>query len=177
MNKPDKTGLLLDPYFSATKAIWLLKHIDGARTLAEKGDLLFGTIDSFLPWKLTGGQSHMTDMTNASRTMLNIHTFEWDKDLCDLFQVLEQMLPEVLGNTGDFGKTAQGLFEVPIPITGMAGDQQAATVGQARFEKGMAKSTTVPVVLCCLIPVGGIEITHRMLTTIAIKLEMILPKV
>ena len=137
-----KTGLVVDPYFSATKIAWLLKHVSGAKEAAEKGDLLFGTIDSFLLWKLTGGKNHFTDMTNASRTMLfNIHTFEWDDDLCNLFRVPKAILPKVMGNCGEFGVTAAGLFDAPIQITGMAGDQQAATVGQACFKKGMAKST------------------------------------
>lgn len=168
----EKTGLLVDPYFSATKIAWLLKHITGAKEAAEKGDLLFGTIDSFLLWKLTGGKRHITDMTNASRTMLyNIHTFEWDEDLCDLFRVPKCMLPQVMGNCGEFGQTAPGLFDTPIQITGMAGDQQAATVGQACFKKGMAKST-YGTGCFMLLNTGetAIRSKNRLLTTIAYQI-------
>lgn len=168
----DKTGLLVDPYFSATKIAWLLKHVSGAKEAADKGDLLFGTIDCFLLWKLTGGQSHITDMTNASRTMLfNIHTFEWDADLCDMFRVPKAMLPQVMGNCGEFGATASGLFETPIQITGMAGDQQAATVGQACFKKGMAKSTYGTG--CFMLMNTGetaLRSKNRLLTTIAYQI-------
>lgn len=135
-----KTGLLLDPYFSATKLEWILDNVAGARQAAEAGDLLFGTVDSYLLWHLTGGKSHATDITNASRTMLyNIVTQDWDDDLLKLFNIPRQMLPEVRDNSGDFGAT--NLLGHPITIGGMAGDQQAALIGQACFAPGMVKST------------------------------------
>lgn len=132
----EKTGLLLDPYFSATKINWVLDNIDGARAAAEAGKLLFGTVDSFLLWHLTGGKLHATDMTNASRTMLfNIHTLQWDDDLLDLFNIPKSLLAAVKENVADFGTYHD------IPITGMAGDQQAALIGQACVKAGMMKST------------------------------------
>ncbi|MDF1655317.1 MAG: glycerol kinase GlpK [Coxiellaceae bacterium] len=138
----EKTGLLLDPYFSATKIAWLLGHIEGARAAADKGQLLFGTIESYLLWKMTGGKKHLTDATNASRTLLfNIHNQQWDKELLELFDIPPQLLPEVVDNVGRFGETLPDLFGESIAITGMAGDQQAATVGQACFQAGMLKST------------------------------------
>ena len=138
----DKTGLLLDPYFSATKVGWLLDNVDGARERAQQGELAFGTVDSFLLWKLTGGRSHKTDATNASRTMLyNIHQNSWDQSLLELFDVPENMLPQVMDCADDFGETEASLFGQPIAILGIAGDQQAALVGQACFKAGMAKST------------------------------------
>ena len=167
-----KTGLLVDPYFSATKIAWLLKHISGAKEAAEKGDVLFGTIDCFLLWKLTGGVKHITDITNASRTMLyNIHTFDWDVDLCELFGIPKAMLPRVMGNCGEFGVTAPGLFNTPIAITGMAGDQQAATIGQACFKKGMAKST-YGTGCFMLLNTGekAVRSQNRLLTTIAYQI-------
>jgi glycerol kinase len=137
-----KTGLLLDPYFSATKIAWMLDHVPGARARAIRGELVFGTIDSFLLWRLTGGTVHATDITNASRTLLyDIHTQRWDAELCRLFRVPEALLPKVHDNSRVFGVTAPGLFEVQVPIAGMAGDQQAALFGQACFEPGMAKAT------------------------------------
>ena len=136
------TGLLLDPYFSATKLRWILDHVTGARERAEQGELAFGTIDTFLLWRLTGGKVHATDATNASRTMLfNIHSQEWDKALLELFQVPESVLPEVKDCSADFGTTEAGLFGRTLPIGGIAGDQQAAAIGQACFEPGMIKST------------------------------------
>jgi glycerol kinase len=138
----DKTGLLLDPYFSATKLAWILDHVAGARERAERGELAFGTIDCFLLWRLTGGKVHATDITNAGRTLLlDIRKGEWDEELLRLFRIPAALLPEVRDNSGVFGETASGLFERPIPIAGMAGDQQAALFGQACFEPGMAKST------------------------------------
>ena len=135
-----KTGLLLDPYFSATKIAWLLDNISGARDRAERGELAFGTMDSWLLWNLTGGKSHATDATNASRTLLyNIHQGEWDTELLTLFNIPQSLLPEVKDCAADFGSTS--LFGEPITIMGMAGDQHAATLGQACFEKGMIKST------------------------------------
>ena len=137
-----KTGLLLDPYFSATKLAWLLDNVAGARVRAEKGDLAFGTIDSFLLWRLTGAKVHATDVTNASRTLLyDIHAQRWDAELCRLFRIPEAILPEVRDNSGTFGLTEPGLFDRQIVIGGMAGDQQAALIGQACFEPGMVKST------------------------------------
>jgi glycerol kinase len=137
-----KTGLLLDPYFSATKLAWLLDNVAGARSRAETGALAFGTIDSFLLWRLTGGKVHATDVTNASRTLLyDIHAQRWDAELCRLFQIPEAILPEVRDNSGTFGLTEPGLFGRQVGIGGMAGDQQAALIGQACFEPGMVKST------------------------------------
>ncbi len=137
-----KTGLLIDPYFSATKVNWILDHVEGARQRAERGELAFGTIDSFLIWRLTNGRVHATDATNASRTMLfNIHDQTWDPELLDLFGVPPALLPDVRDSAADFGVTDKALLGVEIPISGVAGDQQAALVGQACFEPGMLKST------------------------------------
>ena len=138
-----KTGLLLDPYFSATKLNWILENVAGARQRAEAGDLLFGTVDSYLIWHLTGGAAHVTDATNAARTMMyNIVDGCWDDDLLTLFDIPRQMLPEVKDCAADFGVTRSDLFDgAKIPILGVAGDQQAATVGQACFNPGMIKST------------------------------------
>jgi glycerol kinase len=136
----EKTGLLLDPYFSATKIGWILDHVPGARARAEKGELLFGTIDSWLIYKLTGGRVHATDVTNASRTMLlNLKTLGWDAQMLSLFGVPAAMLPEVRDSAGAFGET--GAFGATIPILGNAGDQQAAAFGQACFNPGDVKST------------------------------------
>lgn len=136
----EKTGLLLDPYFSATKILWILDNVPNARKKAEAGELAFGTVDTFLLWKLTEGLSHATDATNASRTLLfNIKTQQWDKELLSAFNIPESLLPSVLDCSADFGKT--NLFGHPITIAGMAGDQQAATIGQACFKTGMVKST------------------------------------
>lgn len=137
-----KTGLLLDPYFSATKIAWILDTVKGARKKAENGDLAFGTVDTFLLWRLTGGRVHATDATNASRTMLfNIKTHKWDKGLLELFDIPPSILPEVMDNCANFGSTRSDLLGRVIPIGGMAGDQQAALVGQACFREGMVKST------------------------------------
>lgn len=137
-----KTGLLLDPYFSGTKLRWLLDNVEGARARAEKGELCFGTIDSWLIYNLTGGKRHVTDATNASRTLLfNIETNEWDEELLRLFDIPRGVLPEVLDCCADFGMTSKELLGAPIRIAGVAGDQQAATVGQACFEPGLMKST------------------------------------
>lgn len=138
----EKTGLPLDAYFSATKIRWILDHIPGGREKAERGEWLFGTVDTWLLWNLTGGQIHATDYSNASRTMLyNIHTLEWDPELLELFGIPQAMLPEVRPSSGTFGKTETGLFDGSIPIGGIAGDQQAALFGQTCFEKGEAKNT------------------------------------
>jgi glycerol kinase len=137
-----RTGLLIDAYFSATKLNWLLEHVDGARQRAEQGKLAFGTIDSFLLWRLTGGAVHATDATNASRTMMfNIHTQDWDQWLLELFQIPAAILPGVKDCIADFGTTDPALFGRPMPIGGIAGDQQAAAIGQACLEPGMIKST------------------------------------
>jgi len=134
----DRTGLLVDPYFSATKLKWILDHVDGARAKAMNGDLLFGTVDSFLIWKLTGGASHYTDATNAARTMLyDIRKGRWSQTICDLFDIPMNMLPQVKDSADNFGECRADLFGRPIPICGVAGDQQAATIGQACFEPGM----------------------------------------
>lgn len=139
----DKTGLLLDPYFSGTKVKWLLDHVEGAREKAEKGDLLFGTIDTWLVWKLSGGKAHVTDYSNASRTLMyNIYDLEWDDQLLDYLTVPKQMLPEVKASSEVYGETvAHHFFGQNIPIAGIAGDQQAALFGQACFEAGEAKNT------------------------------------
>lgn len=138
----EKTGLLLDPYFSGTKLKWLLDNVEGAREKAKAGKLMFGTVDSYLIWKLTGGVSHVTDATNAARTMLyNIREGQWDAEICARFDIPMSMLPEVRDCASDFGTTRSDLFGVPLPILGVAGDQQAATIGQACFAPGMLKST------------------------------------
>ncbi len=138
----DKTGLLLDPYFSGTKLKWLLDKVDGARARAQAGELLFGTVDCYLIWKLTGGARHVTDATNAARTMLyNIRTGDWDAQICARFDIPVAMLPQVLDCAADFGTTRADLFGGELPILGVAGDQQAATIGQACFDPGMLKST------------------------------------
>ena len=136
------TGLRLDPYFSATKVAWILDNVDGARRLADSGQLAFGTVDSFLLWRLTGGAIHATDATNASRTMLfNIHTQAWDDELLGLLRIPGSMLPEVLDSAAEFGSTSEDAVGAVIPVCGIAGDQQAALIGQAGFEYGMTKST------------------------------------
>lgn len=137
-----KTGLLLDPYFSATKLHWILENIEGAREKAERGELCFGTIDSWLIWNLTGGKVHATDYSNAARTMLfNIHTLEWDKELLDLFNIPSSILPDVKPSSGLFGYTDVGVLGAELPIAGVAGDQQAALFGQCCFDTGEMKNT------------------------------------
>ncbi|NUR46445.1 MAG: glycerol kinase GlpK [Sphingomonas sp.] len=167
-----KTGLLLDPYFSATKLAWILDHVPGARERAERGELAAGTIDCFLLWRLTGGAIHATDVTNAGRTsLLDIRSGAWDTELCRLFRVPEQLLPEVRDNSGSFGISAPGLFDAELPIAGMAGDQQAALFGQACFHEGMIKST-YGTGCFMLINTGGdpVPSKHRLLTTPAYRL-------
>ncbi len=138
----EKTGLLIDPYFSATKIRWILQNVPEAKALAESGNLLFGTIDTWLIWNLTGGQVHATDYSNASRTMLfNIHTLEWDKELLELLEIPASILPEVRPSSGIFGAALPLLFGASIPIAGAAGDQQSALFGQACFSPGAAKNT------------------------------------
>ena len=165
-----KTGLLLDPYFSATKLHWLLTHIEGAAERAARGELLFGTMDSYLIWKLTEGRAHVTDATNAARTMLyDIRQGCWDAQICVLMQVPPAMLPDVRDCASEFGTTT--LFGADIPILGVAGDQQAATIGQACFEPGMLKST-YGTGCFALLNTGDTLVTskNRMLGTIAYQL-------
>ena len=138
----EKTGLVVDAYFSATKLKWILDNVEGAREEAKKGDLLFGTVDTWLLWRLTGGKVHATDCSNASRTMLfNIHKLNWDDELLELFDVPKRMLPEVLPTSATFGFTEKGFFGREIPIASVVGDQQAALFGQACFQPGMVKNT------------------------------------
>ncbi|GAA3962010.1 glycerol kinase GlpK [Pedobacter ginsengiterrae] len=138
----EKTGLIIDSYFSATKAKWILDNVAGAREQAEAGKLAFGTIDSWLIWKLTAGKTHVTDVTNASRTMIyNIHTLEWDNELLDLFSIPKQMLPEVKSSSEVYGETAGNILAAKMPIAGIAGDQQSALFGQMCIEPGMVKNT------------------------------------
>lgn len=168
-----RTGLLIDPYFSATKLAWILDHVDGARALARSGRLLFGTIDSFLIWKATGGARHVTDATNAARTMLyNIVNGCWDAEICALLDIPMAMLPEVKDSAADFGTTRADLLGREIPILGVAGDQQAATVGQACFQPGMVKST-YGTGCFALLNTGGtlVESRNRLLGTIAYQLD------
>lgn len=168
-----KTGLLLDPYFCASKISWLLDNIKGARKKAESGELAFGTIDCFLLWRLTNGASHITDATNASRTLLfNIHTQKWDDELLRLFNIPDKILPQVFDNAAEFGKTDPNLFGTKIPICAMAGDQQAALVGQACFQPGMIKSTYGTGTFLVL-NTGDRSITsqNHLLTTLAYRLH------
>src|SRR5690554_2137506 len=166
-----RTGLLIDPYFSATKLRWLLDNVDGTRERAERGELRFGTIDSFLLWRLTGGRVHRTDATNASRTMLfNIHNQQWDEDLLQLLDIPRSLLPEVLDNAADFGQTDAALFGASLPIAAMAGDQQAALVGQACFAPGSVKSTYGTG--CFMVMNTGeqpVASSHRLLTTVGYR--------
>lgn len=168
----DRSGLLIDPYFSATKLHWLLDNVAGVRERAEQGKLRFGTIDSFLLWRLTGGKVHRTDATNASRTMLfNIHQQQWDKDLLKLLEIPHSLLPEVLDSAADFGHTDAALFGTSIPICAVAGDQQAALIGQACFAPGSVKSTYGTG--CFMVMNTGqtpVKSEHRLLTTVAYRL-------
>ena len=169
----EATGLLLDPYFSATKIAWVLDHVPDARARATRGELAFGTIDSFLLWRLTGGTVHATDVTNAARTLLwNIRTGEWDAELCRLLRVPIAMLPQVHDNAHVFGTTTPDLFGAPIPIAGIAGDQQAALFGQACFARGMTKST-YGTGCFMLLNTGpeAIRSQQRLLTTPAYRLD------
>ncbi len=168
-----KTGLLLDPYFSGTKIAWLLEHVEGARAAAQAGKLVFGTIDTFLLWRLTGGKVHATDATNAARTLLlDIKTGAWDGELAGLFGVPAAMLPQVKDCAADFGTTLSDLFGGPIRILGVAGDQQAATVGQGCFSPGMMKST-YGTGCFALLNTGNVPVAskNRLLTTIAYQLD------
>lgn len=169
----NKTGLLIDPYFSATKIRWILDNVSEARALAQEGNLLFGTVDSYLLWKLTGGKSHMTDATNASRTMVyNIHHQQWDDELLALFNIPTNILPEVMDSSANFGITEESLFGLSIPIQGIAGDQQAALFGQTCFQAGMAKSTYGTG--CFLMVNTGNQVlksANKLLSTIAYQLD------
>jgi glycerol kinase len=165
----ERCGLLIDPYFSATKIAWLLDNVNGARQQAERGELAFGTVDSYLLWRLTNGAVHATDVTNASRTMLfNIHTGDWDAELMRLFRVPASLLPEARDTAGPFGVVAKEHLGVSLPILAVAGDQQSALVGQACFEPGMVKATYGTGAFI-LLNTGArpIRSSHRMLTTIA----------
>ncbi len=166
-----RTGLLLDPYFSGTKLAWILDNVPGARARAERGELAFGTIDSFLLWRLTGGSVHATDATNAGRTMLfDIHAQCWDADLLALLRIPDALLPEVRDNSGVFGHTALGLFDASIPIGGMAGDQQAALFGQGCLAPGMAKATYGTGCFVLLNTGEAVASHNRLLTTPAYRL-------
>ena len=168
-----KTGLRLDPYFSATKVAWILDNVANARQQAEKGQLAFGTIDCFLLWRLTGGRVHATDASNASRTLLfNIHSQEWDRELLELFNIPESLLPEVKDSACDYGVTNQTVIGAEIPICGIAGDQQAALIGQAGFQTGATKSTYGTG--CFVIANTGeqaVQSKHNLLTTVAYRLD------
>ncbi|MDG0793761.1 glycerol kinase GlpK [Cohnella ginsengisoli] len=169
-----KTGLLVDAYFSGTKAKWLLDHVEGAREMAARGDLLFGTIDTWLVWKMSGGKTHVTDYSNASRTLLfNIHSLEWDDELLEILEVPRSMLPEVRSSSEVYAHTVDHhFFGRNIPIAGIAGDQQAALFGQACFEKGMVKNTYGTG--CFMLMNTGADAVaskHGLLTTIAWGLE------
>ena len=168
-----RTGLLLDPYFSGTKIKWLLEHVPGARARAARGELAFGTVDTFLIWKLTGGKVHATDATNAARTLIyNIAKGEWDAEICALLDIPLSLLPEVKDCAADYGTTRPDLFGRAIPILGVAGDQQAATVGQACFAPGMMKSTYGTG--CFALLNTGTDMVpskNRLLTTIAYRLD------
>ena len=167
------TGLLFDPYFSATKLVWLLENVPGARARAEKGELAAGTIDSFLLWRFTGGRVHATDATNASRTLLfDIHRQAWSEELLALFGIPRALLPEVRDTADEFGTTEAGLFDWPLPILAMVGDQQAAGVGQACFEPGMIKSTYGTG--CFVLVNSGHEAPqskNRLVTTVGVRIK------
>jgi glycerol kinase len=169
----EKTGLLLDPYFSGTKIAWILDHVEGARPRAERGELAFGTVDSFLLWRLTGGRVHATDATNAARSLLyNIRTGEWDEELLELLRVPRAILPEVRDSAADFGVTDASVVGASIRIAGIAGDQHAAALGQACFKPGMLKST-YGTGCFALLNTGAdfVPSQNRLLTTIAYRLD------
>ncbi len=168
-----KTGLRLDPYFSGTKIAWILDNVDGARRRAEKGDLAFGTIDSFLLWRLSGGRVHATDATNASRTLLfNLHTQDWDDELLEMLSVPRALLPEVRDCAADFGVASDACLGGDVPVYGIAGDQQAALIGQAGFDYGMTKCTFGTG--CFVVANTGDAALHsenQLLTTVAMRLD------
>jgi len=168
-----KTGLIIDAYFSGSKINWILNHVEGAKQLANAGKLAFGTVDSWLIWKFTGGKTHVTDVTNASRTMLyNIKTLEWDEELLRIFDIPRSMLPEVKESSEVYGETAGNIFAAKIPIAGIAGDQQAALFGQMCTDKGMVKNT-YGTGCFMLMNIGDhfIESKNNLLTTIAWKIN------
>ncbi|MGB1451773.1 MAG: FGGY family carbohydrate kinase, partial [Marinirhabdus sp.] len=168
----EKTGLVIDAYFSGTKLKWLLDHVEGAREKARQGKLCFGTIDSWVVWKLTRGEKHVTDVSNASRTLLyNIHTLQWDDELLKLLDIPKNILPQVTDSSGIVGKTHEGLFTERIPIAGIAGDQQAALFGQQCTQKGMVKNT-YGTDCFLLMNTGGTPVcsNNNLLTTIAWKI-------
>ena len=169
----NRTGLVLDPYFSGSKLAWILDNLPGIRSRAEAGELLFGTVDSWLLWNLTGGERHCTDPGNASRTLLfNIHSLSWDQELLDIFRIPAVMLPEVHASSGIFGETAPGLFGARIPIAGIAGDQQAALFGQVCTRPGMVKNTYGTG--CFMLMHTGREPVvsrNRLLTTVAWQID------
>ena len=168
----DKTGLLLDPYFSGTKIAWILKNVAGAQAAADKGALAAGTIESFLLWRLTGGKVHASDATNASRTLLlDVRKGTWDPELAKLLGVPQSMLPAVVDNAGELGVTTADILGSPVPVLGMAGDQQAATVGQACIKGGMVKAT-YGTGCFAILNTGSMAVrsSHRLLTTIAYQL-------
>lgn len=169
----ERTGLLLDPYFSGTKIAWILKNVAGAQAAADKGALAAGTVESFLLWRLTGGKVHASDATNASRTMLlDIRHGNWDPELAKLLGVPPSMLPKVVDNAGELGMTTADVLGAPVPVLGMAGDQQAATVGQACIKPGMVKAT-YGTGCFAILNTGSMAVrsSHRLLTTIAYQLE------
>jgi len=168
-----KTGLILDPYFSATKVAWLLKNVPSAKTRAQQGQLLFGTVDSYLLWHLTKGLKHCTDATNASRTMLfNLETQDWDDELLKLFEIPRQMLPTILNSADNFGVVAKDFFQAEIPIGAMIGDQQAALIGQGCVKPGESK-VTFGTGAFLLVNTGDqlIRSKHKLLTTVAYKIH------
>jgi glycerol kinase len=164
-----KTGLVLDAYFSGSKVRWLLDHVPGARLRAERGELAFGTVDTWLVWNLTGGALHLTDPSNASRTLFyNLETGDWDDELLRLFGVPRSMLPEIRPSSAVYGRTANGVFDTPIPLAGLAGDQQAALFGQNCFARGLAKNTYgTGCFLLMNIGTRPLPSRHRLLTTVA----------
>ena len=169
----EKTGLVIDAYFSATKWKWILDNVPGAGEKARRGELAFGTVDSWLIWNLTGGKVHVTDVTNASRTMLfNIHTLEWDPELLDLFGIPESVLPEVRSSSEVYGNTDEGILSVPIPIAGIAGDQQAATFGQMCLSAGSVKNTYgTGCFILCNTGEKPVRSENNLVTTIAWQLD------
>ncbi len=168
-----KTGLVIDAYFSATKWNWILENVPGAREKAEKGELAFGTIDSWLIWKLTGGKVHVSDVTNASRTMLyNIHTLDWDPELLELFGIPIEVLPEVRSSSEVYGEVSRDIFPHPVPIAGIAGDQQAATFGQMCLSPGSVKNTYgTGCFILCNTGEKPVRSENNLITTIAWQLK------
>ena len=169
----DKTGLVIDAYFSATKWKWILDNVPGAGEKARRGELAFGTVDSWLIWNLTGGKVHVTDVTNASRTMLfNIHTLEWDPELLDLFGIPRSVIPEVRSSSEVYGNSAEGILSVPVPIAGIAGDQQAATFGQMCLSAGSVKNTYgTGCFILCNTGEEAVRSENNLITTIAWQLD------